>query len=55
MYNLIAPTSIEFYLPEKYQGIASSERENIDFVAQQMSDKVISVDAYNQIEKNRED
>ena len=55
VYNLIAPTSIEFYLPEKYQGIASSERENIDFVAQQMSDKVISVDAYNQIEKNRED
>ena len=55
VYNLIAPTSIEFYLPEKYQGIASSERENIDFVAQQMSDKVISVDAYSQIEKNRED
>ena len=54
VYNLIAPTSIEFYL-EKYQGIASSERENIDFVAQQMSDKVISVDAYSQIEKNRED
>lgn len=55
VYNLIAPTSIEFYLPEKYQGIASSERENIDFIAQQMSDKVISVDAYSQIEKNRED
>lgn len=55
VYNLIAPTSIEFYLPEKYQSIASSERENIDFIAQQMSDKVISVDAYSQIEKNRED
>ena len=55
VYNLIAPTSIEFYLPEKYQGIASSEKENIEFVASHLSDRVKAVDAYSEIEKQKED
>lgn len=55
VYNLIAPTSIEFYLPEKYQGISSSEKENIEFVNQNLSDKVKPVDAYSEIEKQKDD
>lgn len=55
VYSLIAPTSIEFYLPEGYEGIASSQRENIDYVAANLSDKVKSVDAYSEIEKNKDE
>lgn len=55
VYSLIAPTSIEFYLPEKYEGIASSEKENIEFVNSQFSEKVQPVDAYSEIEKQKED
>ena len=55
VYSLIAPTSIEFYLPEGYEGIASSQRENIDYVAENLSDKVKSVDAYSEIEKNKDE
>lgn len=55
VYSLIAPTSIEFYLPSKYNGIASSEREDIDFIMQNLSDKVKAVDAYSEIEKQKDD
>ena len=49
VYSLIAPTSIEFYLPEGYEGIASSQRENIDYVAANLSEQVKVVDAYSEV------
>ena len=55
VYNIIAPTSIEFYLPEKYKKITSSQKENIEFVASQMSPQVISVDAYSKIAEHKEE
>lgn len=55
VYNLIAPSSIEFYLPQKYQGISSSEKENIQFLQEQLSNRVIAVDAYSEIEKHKEE
>lgn len=55
VYSLIAPTSIEFYLPEGYEGIASSQRENIDYVAANLSEQVKVVDAYSEIEKNKDE
>ncbi len=55
VYNLIAPSSIAFYLPEKYRGISSDEKENIDYVSSLLSEKVTAVDAYSEIEKQKDD
>lgn len=55
VYSLIAPTSIEFYLPEKYRGIASSEKENIELVNARLLPQVKAVDAYHEIERQKDD
>lgn len=55
VYNLIAPSSIAFYLPEKYQKISGNQKENIDFVASQMSPKVCSVNAYDKIDEHKDE
>ena len=55
VYNLIVPSSIAFYLPEKYRGISSDEKENIDYVSSLLSEKVTAVDAYSEIEKQKDD
>lgn len=51
IYNLVAPTAISFYLPEKYQKITSDEKENIDFIYKNLSPKITSVDSYSEIDK----
>ena len=55
VYSLIAPTSIEFYLPSKYQGISSSEKENIELVNARLLPQVKAVDAYSEIERQKDD
>ena len=55
VYSLIAPTSIAFYLPEGYESIASDQREDIDFVNSLFSDAVTPVDAYSELEKNKDE
>ena len=48
IYNLVIPSSIEFYLPEKYKdkGITADEKENIDYIYSLMDDGIQTVDAY---------
>ncbi len=48
IYNLVIPSAIEFYLPEKYkkQGITGDEKANIDYIYSQMDPGIQTVDAY---------
>lgn len=48
IYNLVIPSSIEFYLPEKYKnkGLTGDEKENIDYIYSLMNPKITTVDAY---------
>ena len=48
IYNLVIPSSIEFYLPQKYKnkGITADEKENIDYIYSLMDDGIQTVDAY---------
>lgn len=48
IYNLVIPSSIEFYLPQKYknQGITADEKANIDYIYSQMNPGIKTVDAY---------
>lgn len=48
IYNLIVPSAIEFYLPEKYknQGLTADEWDNINYIYSQMDPNIKTVDAY---------
>ncbi len=48
IYNLVIPSSIEFYLPQKYkdQGITGDEKANIDYIYSLMDPNIKTVDAY---------
>lgn len=56
VYNLVIPSSIEFYLPQKYknQGITGDEKANIDYIYSQMGDKVHTVDAYTKMDEAKD-
>ncbi len=53
IYNLVIPSSIEFYLPQKYKnkGITADEKENIDYIYSLMDEGIKTVDAYSSMKK----
>ena len=56
IYNLVIPSSIEFYLPKKYKdkGITADEKENIDYIYAQMNPSIKTVDAYSSMMEAKE-
>ena len=55
VYNIVVPTSGEFYLPEKYQKMSASQKDNIDYLYglyDQMGSRVVPVDAYSWLAMN---
>ena len=55
VYDIIVPTSIEFYLPEKYKDITAPEKPSIDYIYSQMGPNVTTVDAYGQIAQHTDE
>lgn len=55
VYNLLAPTAIEFYSPEKYHSLSSSQAVAIDNTYSHLSPAVRSVDAYSELAANWQD
>lgn len=55
VYNLLAPTAIEFYSPEKYHSLSSSQAVAIDNTYSRLSPVVRSVDAYSELAANWQD
>lgn len=49
VYNMVVPTSAEFYLPKKFQKFSSSEKDAIDHIYQSYTADVIPIDAYSEI------
>ena len=54
VYNMIIPTSVEFYLPDDVSGYSASQKEKIDYIADGLS-KAVSVDAYSALEEHKEE
>lgn len=46
-YVMIAPCSGEYYLPSNYQEYSASQSEDIFYIAEHLSDRVINVDCVN--------
>lgn len=49
VYNMVVPTSVEFYLPKKFSKYSSSEKTQIDHIYSSYTADVIPVDAYSEI------
>ena len=49
VYNMVVPTSVEFYLPKKFQKYSSSELDAINHIYQSYTADVIPIDAYSEI------
>lgn len=55
VYNMVVPTSAEFYLPKKYAKYSGSEKDAIDYIYSNLSDDVIKVDAYSVLEQHTDE
>ncbi len=49
VYNMVVPTSVEFYLPKKFNKYSSSEKDSISHIYSSYTADVIPVDAYTEI------
>ena len=52
VYNLVVPSSVAFYLPEKYASYVADERANIADIYGALAPEVTSVDAYSVLEQH---
>lgn len=55
VYNMVVPTSVEFYLPSKYSKYSSSEKEAIEYIYSCLSPDVIPIDAYSTIAEHTDE
>lgn len=55
VYNMVVPTSVEFYLPKKYSKYSSSEKDAIDYIYSCLSPDVIKVDAYSKLAEHTDE
>lgn len=55
VYNMVVPTSVEFYLPKKYSKYSSSEKESIDYIYSCLSPDVTPIDAYSKLSEHTDE
>lgn len=55
IYNLLIPTSIEFYLPPKYKSVSNSQKNSIDFIYGNLNPAIKTVDAYSALQKHTDE
>lgn len=55
VYNMVVPTSVEFYLPKKYSKYSSSEKESIDYIYSCLSPDVTPIDAYSKLAEHTDE
>jgi hypothetical protein len=54
IYCLVAPTPVDFYLPEEYKKRGNVEEKNIQTLGEQLDSTVYFVDAYHELQKHTE-
>lgn len=55
VYNLIVPTSAEFYMPQEYASMTRSQKEVIDYIYGLLGDGIKKVDAYSAIKAHTDE
>ena len=55
VFDMVVPTSAEFYLPEKYQSLSRSEKDAIESIYGHLASGVTGVDAYSAIQQHTDE
>ncbi len=55
IYNLIAPTSSEFNMPDEYIDLSDSQQDGILYAYSNMDEKVVTVDAYSNMKAYKDE
>ncbi|HIX66176.1 MAG TPA: hypothetical protein H9736_08005 [Candidatus Anaerotruncus excrementipullorum] len=55
VYNMLIPTAVEFYLPQRYRDLSQSELEMIGYIYGQLDPAIKRVDAYGEIAQHTEE
>lgn len=55
VYNMVVPTSAEFYLPQKFSKYSGSEKDAIAYIYGNLDESVISVDAYSVLQQHSDE
>ena len=54
IYDLVIPSSIELLLPDKYKGVSTPEKPNIDFIYGNLDSRIKTVNAYDALMNHRD-
>lgn len=55
VYNMLVPTSAEFYLPKKYSKYSASQKDAIDYIYENLDDSIITIDAYSELAQHTDE
>lgn len=55
VYDMIVPTSAEFYLPKRFSKYSSSEKDSIDYIYSCFNENVKTIDAYSVLEQHTDE
>lgn len=55
IYNIVVPTSIDFYIPEKYKHLTQPQKPSIDNIYSSLSNDIVTVDAYTKLEEHKDE
>ena len=55
VYNMIIPTAIEFYVPDKYRDMTGSQKAIIDRIYERLDPSVKRVDAYSELAAHKDE
>ncbi len=55
IYNLLIPTSAEFYLPNRFSRYSSSQQDSINYIYSLLDDGITTIDAYSAIKAHSDE
>ncbi|MCD7730608.1 MAG: hypothetical protein LUI05_03820 [Oscillospiraceae bacterium] len=55
IWDMVVPTSAEFYLPSRFSKYSSSEKDAIDYIYSSLADGVTGIDAYSAIAEHTDE
>ena len=55
VYDMIIPTAIEFYVPDKYRDLTSSQKRTMDIIYHALDSNVKKVDAYSELQQHTDE
>ncbi|MCI8491500.1 MULTISPECIES: DHHW family protein [Anaerotruncus] len=55
IYDMVIPTAIEFYVPDKYRELTQSQKDMIDYIYGQLDPQIKRVDAYSLLQEHSDE